>query len=1017
MTGPGLAAVRMGRRLTSPFARGADTLALRLSSTGAPATADVEAYDFTDHFALFGRPPAPRYVLELVRDLAPGTVVAVRYVQPGGSPATATVTVPAGSLAGVSVPLDIPVSPEVRITGLTMTPAPPDGSADGFWRLTALLGTMAKLLWVVGGERDQLRSHFIRTVAQRHLRTAAGPSLDLIGADLGVPRFPPLPYGFDDGTVALYHLDEAAGSAVAGDLTGRYPGRSGHPGALRGAVRPGAPGRYGPAFAFDSSDAAVEAAGDPAFDIAADADATVECFVRPDATSEDGHLLFRHPGPGGSGAGWLLSIGDFKRGLKRNPRLVVTDGANPPVTLFADVDLPVDAFTHVAGVLDRAAKTLRLYVDGRLRASAPLGALGAVSNTAPLRIGPGGSGFRGAIDEVRISSVARADFSPALGEADEHYRRRLRVFRRWTLPTAANLEVMLNELVGTIDGLPDQLVVADRNAPLARGTRLIRIRPVTFKPGESLDAAGSRRTSEVDIVGTAADEERFDPAFLLRYDRTDVDFGEPGAPADPQLIQVGLAAPLDRLVALAAAEPGGRLRISAAYDPDAADLRASGRAVLLGHSTIAPGRLAALAHRAGFDFVRFHPDAQPDGAQVYAAMALGDYFAIDVAPAPAGPVELDTGSSVTLSLRPAPPPGSAVRWLIVPSGRGRGSITTSKLPVTELLATAAGQLVLRAEVTLARNTVAASRPLRIGLPGLPDAQSIAADGALGAPTSVVSDPHELFQQRFLLRHDDSRVNYGTSENNRLMQPAVARLLDELLTELSRRAPAGGLVVHSAFQPGGDEFAARGRQLVVSHPVINAAVLGSLAHAFGFGHVTRTGSTVIIRQAPGELVVVRGQDDSPVIELDEGTALEVSVQPALPDGPDRLGWATSAFGDARTVLGNPRLPTTTVRAESAGLAWVQASYQLGDQPGLVAPYTFRVGLRSGPDTVLAKDQYDLILNILHALHPVGVEVDTEAIRDHTVEVRDDPAASNPDFTFPKFRVRNTLPPKRRETSHG
>lgn len=77
--------------------------------------------------------------------------------------------------------------------------------------------------------------------------------------------------------------------------------------------------------------------------------------------------------------------------------------------------------------------------------------------------------------------------------------------------------------------------------------------------------------------------------------------------------------------------------------------------MLLGHGTITQGRLAALAHRAGFDFVHFRPDEKGDGASVYAARAPGDYFAVDLTPAPAGPTDLDVGRTAPLSLRPHHP--------------------------------------------------------------------------------------------------------------------------------------------------------------------------------------------------------------------------------------------------------------------------------------------------------------------------------------------------------------------------
>ncbi|MFB4296708.1 LamG-like jellyroll fold domain-containing protein [Actinomadura sp. NTSP31] len=1044
MTAPAFAATRMARRLTTPFGRGADTLDLALAPGADPSKAVVAPYDYTDHQAAFGRTPEPAHVLAVTADVPAGLQVEAAFTQQGGPPGKAKAAFPAGAPAGTSVVLGVPASAGVRVTGLTVTPASADRPADQALRLTVLLGTTAKVLWVLGGERDQLRERLARTVAQRHLPSATGRSLDLIGADLGVPRFPPLPYGFDADTVALYHLDDAAGNAGGGatearDVTGQYPGRTGHPGVPHGTVRFGAAGRYGAAFGFASADAVVEVATDPAFDIAANGSATFECFVRPDAGADDGQVLFRHPAPGGAGAGWVLSVGAFGRGVARNPRLLVTDGTTP-VTLFADVSLPTDAFTHLAGVVDGAAKAVRLYVDGVQRASAQFTPSGGVHNTAPLRIGPGGSGFRGVVDEVRISATARTGFAPVLGEADEHYRRRLRVFRRWALPTPANLTATLNELVGRIGGLDDPLVVQDANAPLARGTRLVHVRPVALLQGERIDAAGRRRVDEADAVGTAAQEEAFDPAFLLRYDRGDVDFTAPPPrdlapgelPPDPHLVQVGLAAPLDRLVALAAAEPGpaGRLRVSVAFDPRAGDLRATGRAVLLGHGTIAPGRLAALAHRAGFDYVCFRPDAEADGAQVYAANAPGDYFAVDIDPVQGGPADLDVGSPVTLSLRPAPPPGSTLRWRTVPDGPGRGTLATTGAPgnpasTTTLTATAPGGLIVKAEVGLGRRTAAASRPLRLGLPDLPDKQTIAGDGALGAPVAVVSDIGESFDQRFLRQHNEQQVNYGTDPNNHLMQPAVAQLLDTLLAELARLSPGGQLAVTSAFKPGGDEFAAHGRTLTLHHTVLAPGPLAAIAHAVGFGHVEHNGANVIVRQAPGELVVVRGPagtDGGLVMELDEGATLGLTIEPALTGaatgaGQVRLGWARGAFDTARVTLGNPRQPSTTLRGDAAGLAWVQADYLLGDLP---APYTFRVGLRpelDDPGTVISKDQYDLILNILNALHPVGIEVSTQIIRDHTVEVRGDLAAVNPDFTFPKFRVRSATPPTRRGNSRG
>src|SRR6185503_15616516 len=117
------------------------------------------------------------------------------------------------------------------------------GPAHRSWALTALLGTTAKLLWALGFERDVLRPHAARVRDQRTLAGAISSSLDLIGADLGVPRFPPLPHGFDEDTIALYHLDDLD-TDTADDFTGAFPGRTAHHGTISGAVRTGVSGRY-----------------------------------------------------------------------------------------------------------------------------------------------------------------------------------------------------------------------------------------------------------------------------------------------------------------------------------------------------------------------------------------------------------------------------------------------------------------------------------------------------------------------------------------------------------------------------------------------------------------------------------------------------------------------------------------------------------------------------------------------------------------------------------------------------
>lgn len=1031
MTGP-IAATRMSRRLTTPFERGADTLTLGLTLlTSSQAT--VDDYDFTDHVARFGVLPQPRYVLTAARDFDVETTVKLDYDDPGSATTSTEVTVPAGTVAGTTFLFDDPVTVTARARLLTMQPEPDDNSPQLWLTLTALLGNTAKLLWVVGAERDQLRGHAVKTVAQRHLPSAVGLSLDIIGHDLGVPRFPPLPHSFDADTAALYHLDDTAAPVL--DVASQYPGRTGSNGNLSSDVRVGVAGRYGTAMAFRTVSAVVTAPTNTAFDIGAGDGATVECFVRPDPDTQEGPVLSKNPDPDDDSPGWVLRIGDAATEV----RFIISDGTTV-VDVCAEVTLPTDRFTHVAAVVDRVTGKVVVYVDGQEAESDFLFPLGAVANTSDLLIGAANDGFRGVVDEVRISSVARADFAPVLGEADDHYRSRLELFRRWTLPTPANLASVLNRAVGQIgpppdpgDTQPPPLVVDDTNATLVRGTRLVHVRPTVLLPGESIDAAGRRDTAETTVVGTADQEDTFDPAYLVRFDRSDVDFtpAVAGRSADPHLMQIGVADRLTELVVLAGTRttPPGRLLVDAAFDPAAGDLRATGRAVALDHSSVRLGDLAALAHRAGFDFVEYRADL----GRIYAAAALDDYFTIDSDATDPGSTDLDVGTTAKLSLRPEPPSDAFVHWLVVPTdGAGAGTLVPDGDPGTpqhtaRLTATAAGRLIVKADVTRNGRTVSATRALRIGLTDLPDGQTIAEDGTITSVESIVDTKSDFFDAAFLFQREDTDVDYA-SPAAQLMQPAVAELLDALVAELAGRGTSGRLTVSSAFAADGDQAAREGRELVLHHSLLSPEALAAAAFAVGFTHVDHRGGDVVVRQAPGQLVRVRGLDGDErgaVIELDEGGTMVLTATPAPPltgligqvpgEGP-RLGWASGTFDNAAITVDSSTQPTVTLHAVTAGTAWVQAGYLVGGQQN---PYTFQVRLRPELDTdatVITKDQHDLIMNVLNVLHPIGVEVNTTAIRAHVIEVKGR-LQTDPDFTYPKFRVRGPLPPQVRRPPNG
>src|SRR5262249_20250407 len=151
------------------------------------------------------------------------------------------------------------------------------------WEITALLGTLARLIWVLGAERDSIRAQSVKVAAQREIGSATGASPDLIGSGLAVAGLPAAHDRYHPGKVAPYHLDDEAGATPAiADATGVFPGRIPHNGVITGSgAVPGAAGHYGRGITFTGAGSVVVASSAD-FDIAATGDVTVECFVRPD---------------------------------------------------------------------------------------------------------------------------------------------------------------------------------------------------------------------------------------------------------------------------------------------------------------------------------------------------------------------------------------------------------------------------------------------------------------------------------------------------------------------------------------------------------------------------------------------------------------------------------------------------------------------------------------------------------------------------------------------------------------
>jgi hypothetical protein len=158
----------------------------------------------------------------------------------------------------------------------------------------------------------------------------------------------------------------------------------------------------------------------------------------------------------------------------------------------------------------------------------------------------------------------------------------------------------------------------------------------------------------------------------------------------------------------------------------------------------------------------------------------------------------------------------------------------------------------------------------------------------------------------------------------------------------------------------------------------------------------------------------------------GQELKPSPQPAEHRCRGHTG-RTHGGGDAQDERGTVRVTggaqarlssTTGSRITLTGVkpGPVQVRVVL-QQPGGTPPYTVRVGLAqalldleaAGGEVVIRKDQYDLVMNVLNHLCPVGVEIDTRAAREHVLELRDALLEAFPPYTYPDFRARGPRPP--------
>ena len=997
-------------RLTLPYQRGAEFLAIPLGADSGSTTL-IASYDFSDYRARWGQDPAqPTYVIAPQMDVTgDDIVVTVSYNFRGSQ--TATLTIASGTRAGTTFPLPLPFNADASLRLIQLTVTPALGVAGQLaWEVTALLGTTAKLLWILSAEKDAITRVRQDVQRARFVATALGAGLDAMGEDMRVPRFPPRPYSIDDATIALWHLDELPGSGPVTTVADQAT--PSHPGTVAGAV-PGAPGKYGTGFGFVATGSAITVAASSDFDIAATANVTVEAFAAVQIPSDTTPRVIiarrsAETATASTNPGWSLSVINC-RGFNANVMFALCDGTRE-VRLFGDLCIADRKYHHIAGIIDRGRSRARLYVDGIQRATAAIDGLGAIAPAAGVSFGAtaGGNNLTGSIDEARVSRVARTTFHPALGEDDEAYRARLRIFRRWVLPAPAQIISMINE-VAPLPTDPAPYFLVETNRPTQVALRTVRIFPPTLPAGTAIAADGTTVRDE-SVAGTAADDAGFDPALdLITYSNTAVDSSsDPGGGK----MQAGTARLLDFLVArLASAGIQGNLILEHSYDPSGpTPLHTVGRALRLRHATLDVPTLGSLAHRSNFAYVS---NLGPD---IAVAVPAGERLAIRSVPL-AGE-RADLGSAFDLTIDPPVPLAGNFSWTVVSPGPAKAHLvshsadpTTLATPVAgrprvRLVTDAPGDIAVRIEYERNGRTRSGTLSIRIDPTTLADGHAIDVLGNVDPNlTSISGPPDPGFTPAYLVTHATSTaIDFGTAPNNATMQVVTRDALDNLVALLAARKTTGRLQVKQAYIATGTGADGVGRELLLGHETLDPGVLGALASRY-FDYVARSGTTVTAIMRPDSLIAIGASGTSAPISCEIPTGIAVAlapVPPALPAGA--YSWSTQQIGNGAGSFDSVVTASANFTPTTPGQLTLALTFVATDSTR-AAPYTFEVRLKPAldvPATVIPKAQYDIIMNVLDAFHPIGIEVLTDRIRAHVREVEQDPTKAFPAYSFINFR---------------
>lgn len=502
------------------------------------------------------------------------------------------------------------------------------------------------------------------------------------------------------------------------------------------------------------------------------------------------------------------------------------------------------------------------------------------------------------------------------------------------------------------------------------GRREVKIGLQSLPPCESIGSDGALGVSEVEAAGKP--EGFFHEALLGEHNNPQVDYG---SNPNNHRMQLSMEKAFIQLLKLITLEAGvaGKLQILTGYNPNANDLARVGRKLKLAHEDkehMPLGRLAALAHDAGFTWV-YHPP-YPEG--------------IFVAKEPESPLEIIPGPIEHL------PPNAVVNWLGIMRADAPEALPSTAVPT---LATAPNDSRVIYDTADSQKMTQATLDALIKLLPLLD-KELQANQVTGKLHIIGAFDNTATNLRrngaaLEMRHESVSLE-------RLGALAHQAGFDYIKHVTVPSPDPNTHYIYASVWREDDNLSGR----VLPNSNFAEIIDYGLLNASDYSEVAEEGVRQLCLR-PDVLAWMPPVATDPDQCEEEKSPIYLAPLPEVA----HYYWCLTRYGPGRGRLDSPpEKNCKLVTAERAGVVGARGEFVLGDA---TEPYSFELAVKpdaQGYVPPIPKLVYDDLMNFLEFHHPVGVEGRTEAVRKHVLELMADKFLrnANTERTYPRYRQR-------------